>query len=406
MPVTKTIDQHFSIYRAYLLGLRPDANVDQTDSDWWIRGRTVAGVASGLSSDIEKVGQDAFPQNARREAMLRHLFAWFAETTFKPATVSSGPLEFTGGTANAGPFTAGLQATYAINGNVYVTTEEFSLDPSGNGSVNVQSIVAGQAQNLQAGAELAIGSPPSGLPSTGVVGTGGLSDGTNEETEDQAAVRVLARMRSSARGGNETDYKVWALSVTGVTGASVLRFVQGLGTVGIIITSGTTDVDAALDAQPPQAIDFTPSVDLIADVQAFIRSVDPTTDCAFVYAPVEVTIPVTVACKFKTGDKDTILSGQTPGFELTQGQFVEREVKRAIYKAGPGGTRIGTTGYMLKKDIEDMIDSKLSAQGQILGETLQIVVDRVVTNLDGVNANFELDANELPLPGTITITNG
>ncbi len=402
MPVNKTIDQHFSVYRAYLLGLRPDANVDQTDSDWWIRGRTVAGVASGLSSDIEKVGQDAFPQNARREAMLRHLFAWFNESTFKPATVSSGPLEFTGGTPNAGPFSAGLQATYDINGNVYVTTEEFSLDPSGNGAVNVQSIVAGQAQNLQTGATLVVGSPPSGLPSSGLVGTGGLSDGTNEETEEQAAVRILARMRSSARGGTEVDYKVWALSVTGVTGASVLRFVLGLGTVGVIITSGTTDVDAALDADPPQAIDFTPSVDLIADVQTYIRSVDPTTDCAFVYAPVEVTIPVAVACKFKTGDKDTVLSGQT----LTQGQLVEREVKRAIYKAGPGGTRIGLTGYMLKKDIEDMIDAKLSAQGEILGSTLQIVVDRVVTNLDGGNANYELDANELPLPGTITITNG
>lgn len=401
MPVNKTIDQHFQVYRSYLLGLKPTANVDTTDSDWWIRGRTVAGVASGLSTDIEKVGQDAFPQSARREALLRHIFAYFAENNFKPATVASGPMLVTGD-ALAGPFTAGLQATHAQSGNVYVTTEEFSLNASGEGSVNVQSILAGQSQNLQTGAELAIGSPPSGLDSTGIVGTGGISDGTNEETEELAAQRVLDRMRSSARGGNEVDYIVWAKSVTGVTGASLLRWVYGLGTVGVIITSGTTDIDAALDADPPQAIDFTPSLDLIEDVQDYIDSVDPSTDCAFVFAPVEVEIDVTVACKFKTGDKDTVLSGQT----LTQGELVEREVKRAIYKADTGGTKIGSTGYLLKKDIEDMIDTKLSAQGEILGETLQIVVDRVVSNLDGVNANYELAPNERPLPGTIAITNG
>ncbi len=403
MPVNKSTDTIFSEYRGYLLGLRPLANVDVTDSDWWIRGRTLAGVVSGVYADIEKVGQDAFPQGARRDAMLRHVFAYFNENNFKPATVSSGPMLFTGGTPNAGPFTVGIQATHEVSGNVYVTTEEFTLNPSGEGSVNVQSVLAGQSQNLQTGTTLAIGSPPAGLPSSGLVGTGGLSDGTNEETEELAAVRVLARMRSSARGGNTADYIVWALSITGVTGASVLRYVNGLGTVGIIITS---DIDAALDAEPPQAIDFTPSVELIAAVQAYIESVTVETACPFVYGPVEVTIPVTVAVKFTTGDKDTILSGQTPGFELTQGEFVAREVKRAIYKANTGGTRIGATGYMLKKDIEDMIDTRLSAQGEILGTTLQIVVNRVVSNLDGGNADYELAANERPLPGTITITNG
>ena len=204
MPVNKTIDQHFQIYRSYLLGLKPTANVDTTDSDWWIRGRTVAGVASGLSTDIEKVGQDAFPQSARREALLRHIFAYFAENNFKPATVASGPMLVTGD-ALAGPFTAGLQATHAQSGNVYVTTEDFSLNASGEGSVNVQSILAGQSQNLQTGAELAIGSPPSGLDSTGIVGTGGISDGTNEETEELAAFSIHYEGASITCEGCDTE---------------------------------------------------------------------------------------------------------------------------------------------------------------------------------------------------------
>lgn len=397
----KTIDTIFGEYRAYLLGLKPTANVDTTDSDWWIRGRTLAGVVNGVYADIERAAQDAFPQGARREAMLRHLFAYFAENTFKPATIADGPMTVTG-TPSAGPFSAGLNCTYSVSGNVYVTTEAVTLDASGNGSVNVQSILAGQSQNLQPGAVLIIGSAPAGLNNTGVVGLGGLSDGTNEETEDLASVRVLARMRASARGGNTNDYVVWALSVTGVTGANVQRYVNGFGTVGIAISSGTTDVDAALDAEPPQAIDFTPSVDLIAAVQAYIESVTVETACPFVYATTEVTLPVSCAVKFTTGDKDTILSGQTPGFELTQGEMVAREIKRALYKCGPGG--VG--GFIAKKAIEDMIDSRLSANDTVLGSTLQIVVDRVISNLDGVNANKALAPNERPIPGTITITNG
>jgi uncharacterized phage protein gp47/JayE len=394
----KTIDTIQDEYRAYLLGLKPTANADTTDSDWWIRGRTLAGVLNGVYSDIERNAQDAFPQNARREAMLRHLFAYFAESTFKPATVASGPVLVTG-TALAGPFSAGLQATHAASGNVYVTTEDVTLDASGNGAVNVQSILAGQTQNLETGAALTIGSAPAGLNAAAVVGTGGISDGTNEEDEDLASVRVLERMRSSARGGNRADYRVWALSIVGVTDASVLRYVNGLGTVGVIITSGTTDIDTALDNG--DAIDFTPSTDLIDAVQAYLETVCPDTDCPFVFAPVEVVIPVTCTVKFTTGNKDTILSGQT----LSQGELVAREIKRAIYKTGTGGIRKAgeSTGYLLKKTIEDMIDSKLSAQDSVVGELLQIVVDRVVTNLDGVNANYELEANERAIPGTVTI---
>jgi len=398
MPVNKTIDEVFSEYRAYLLGLRPEANVDQNDSDWWIRGRTLSGVVSGVYADVEKVGQDAFPQNARRDALLRHLYAWFAENSFKPATVATGPMLVTGD-PDAGPFSAGLQATHEITGNVYVTTEDFTLNPSGEGSVTVQSVLAGQSQNLQEGAELSIGSPPSGLDSTGTVDAGGISDGTNEESEEAAAARILTRQRSSARGGTATDYKVWAQSVDGVTGASIYRFIHGLGTVGVIITSGTTDIDGALDADPPVAVDFTPSDDLIADVQTYIDSVKPETDCAFVYAPDEVAIDVTVTVSFVTGDKDTVLSGQT----LTQGELVEREVKRAIYKTDTGGVKIGDTGYMLKKSVEDMIDSKLSAEGEVEGQTLQIVLNRVVANLDGVDADVELTPIQRPVVGTITI---
>ncbi len=60
------------------------------------------------------------------------------------------------------------------------------------------------------------------------------------------------------------------------------------------------------------------------------------------------------------------------------------------------------TYFALKKSIEDGIDSRLSAGDTVLGSTLQIVLDRQVSNLDGVNDNLALTANQRPIPGTIS----
>jgi uncharacterized phage protein gp47/JayE len=395
---TKTQADVFAEYRAYLLGLDPTRNPDQTDSDDWIRGQVTAGVVSGLYADQEKVGQDAFPQNARREALLRHKFAYFNVSTFDPATVADGPVIVTG-TPSAGPFSAGLTLTHDQTGNTYQTTEDVTLDGSGNGSVTIQSVLAGQDQNLAAGSILSIGAAPAGLDNTATVDVGGISDGTNEENEERLAQRILNRMQSSARGGNDADHREWARAASpAVTDVAVLRYPNGLGTVGVIISSGTTDIDAAVDND--EAIDFTPSDDLIDLVQAYIELVDPVTECVFVSGPVEVEIDVTVVARFTSGDVSTVLSGQT----LTQGELVEREVKRAIYKMGTGGTKMPDNTYVaLKKSIEDGIDSHLSAGDTVLGSTLQIVLDRLVGNLDGVNENLELTANERPIPGTIVV---
>lgn len=396
---TKTIDQIYSEYRLHFKGLKPSANLDQTDSDLWIRGRVYSAVLSGVYADGEKIGQDAFPQNARREALLRHIFTLFNQNTFFPATVAQGTVDVTGDAAAFLP--TGSQFTHAISGNTYTTTEDLTLDVAGEGTVAVESTTTGQTQNLEPGADLLVTSPPSGIDAEALVSADGIRDGTNEEDETRAAARILTRKRSSARGGTRTDYLTWALNASpSVTGASLLPHPLGLGTVGIIITSGTTDIDAALDAG--DAISLTPSPLLITTVQEYIDELNPNTDCVFVYAAVEVAVDVTISALFTSGDKDTILSGQT----LTQGELLEREVKRAIYKAPIGGVRRSgdANGYLTKKTIEDMVDSKLSANDTVLGTTLQILVNRVVSDLDSPSADYLLAANERPVPGTITIT--
>lgn len=404
---TRTIDEIFEDYRLYLKGLRPSANVDQTDSDWWIKGRVMSGVLSGVYADSEKNALDAFPQHARREALLRHLFAYFNENSFAPATVAVGSVLVAGDALAA--YTAGLQATHVATGNVYALTSSGSLSASGEDSATVQSLLAGQDQNLNPGSVLVIGSPPSGIDATLTVDADGLRDGTNEESEDRAAFRVLTRMRSSARGGNEADYIIWAFEADpAVTGASVLRYVNGLGTVGVFITSGTTDIDTALDNN--DAISVEPSDALITIGQDYLRTVCPETDCPFVYAAAEVEVDVTVTVSFVTGDKDSDsgipLDATNPeGATLTQGELLAREIKRAIYSVPTGGLKIGGVRYVMKKIIQDMIDSRLSANGTVIGTLIQIVADRFLNNL-GVGVNLVVGANERPVPGVITIVDG
>jgi uncharacterized phage protein gp47/JayE len=397
--VFKTPDEVADEYLLHLKGLRPDVDIAQTDSDWWIRSRVVGGVGAGIYSDQRKIGDDAFPQNARRDAVKKHLYRVFAETDFRPAAKATGKLIVTG-LAHA-VVNIGAEWSYDANGNAYQATETLDLGTGTSGLVAVESVNTGQAQNLRGGTQVRAASPPTGIDAIATV-YADMQDGKNEETETEAARRILDREQSSARGGNDTDHELWGFAAhPSVSSVRVLRFAAGYGTVGVVIAAGTTDIDAALDND--EAVSLVPSAGVVEAVQDYIDAGRrPTTEMCLAVAVATTPVDVTVKVKFKTGTKDTVLAGQT----LTQGQLVEREVKRAIYKSGAGGRVIdedSRQGYVLKEDIEQMIDSRLSAGPEVVGSTLQIVTNRDVANLDGVNVDIAVDGTNHPIPGTITI---
>lgn len=380
-------------YLTELKALKPTVNTKQTDSDWWIRSRVVGGMAAGVYADQRLIANDAFPQSARREALARFLELYF-NRGFNPATQSQGDVIFSGTMGSSLP--AGTQFIYTPNGNVYLTQDTVVLDAA-TGTAVVQSVNSGQTQNLIEGAPLTISSPPPGIDATGTVGEDGLSDGRNEETEEEAKAVILLRIRQILSVGKESDYIQYALAADpAVVSARVVAYPFGLGTVGVYITSGTTDIDTAIDNGDP--INVIPSDELVDTVQAYLQQNKPVTDCVTVFKPSPIEVDVTVRVRYKQGNGSTILSGQT----LTQEELVQREVRRALYKTPVGGRVFDGTGYVLASEIEETIDVGLSAENVTVGR-IPMLSDRQVDDLAATGTNRMVLQNEAITPGTITV---
>jgi uncharacterized phage protein gp47/JayE len=389
----KTPQQIAQQYLTWLKGLKSEVNISQEDSDWWIRAQVVGGVFSGVYADQQKVSNDAFPQSARREALEKHLNLYFG-SGFTPATQSVGNVTVSGVPLTTVP--AATQFEYQPNGNLYVSTAVVQIGLDGTAVVPVQSVSTGQSQNLLAGAVLALPSPPAGVDSSATVIS--IGDGRDVESNEQATERILRQIRTPLAGGKVSDYERFALDADpSVTSANVLRYPFGFGTVGLIITAGTTDIDAAIDKGDP--ITLIPSEELVEKVQEYVERQNPITDCAVVIAPASVPIDVTVNVRYVSGDNSTVLSGQT----LTQAQLVQREVSRAIYKTPTGGRRLGGAGYVVCSEIEEVIDAGLSANPYALGNYVEILSDRQVMDLSATGPNRLLLGNEVAVPGNITV---
>lgn len=400
----KTPSEIATQYLLHLKNLKPEVDTSKTDSDWWVRSQVVGGVIAGVYADQQLISTDAFPQSSRHDALDRHLFLYF-NRSFNAATPAVGNALVTGATGSSIP--AGQQFSYDPNGNIYGVTVTTDFAPAATSVlVPVQSVATGQAQNLLSGAPLRMISPPVGVSAVASA-SGNISDGTDTESDSEAADKILREVQLPIAGGKVSDYIQFAQAADpAVTSASIIRYPFGLGTVGIVITSGTTDVDTALNNGIPVITE--PNDALVDKVQDYINASNPITDCATVLKPATVGIGVTVRVRYASGDGDTQLvdpvNTVSPGIKLTQREFVQREVERAIYKTPVGGRRLGASGYMVLSEVEDLIDENVGAGAYLTGAIVQVVLDREVLDLSASGPNRMLLGNEQALPDVITIT--
>jgi uncharacterized phage protein gp47/JayE len=409
MATFPTPSQIFAQFKTILKTLRPDLNTDDASSDVIIRGRVFAGVISGAIGDQKAVDDDTFIQDARIEALEKK----GADLNFprQPATKSTTSDILLTGTIGS-PVPAGTTMRYLPTGITYKTVALVTLDGSGNGHASLLCDVTGQIGNVSVGNPLSFDAPPPGVNTTGTL-VAALADGSDIESVDSYRSRLLNRVQQPPAGGNQYDYPNFAFAADpSVRSARITRFGRGLGTVDIYITTGTTDVDSAIDQGIP--VVRIPGAGVIATVQAYYSANAPLTDSARVFAPSELAVPVTVKVDLLPG----VLLSTVPvdpvnnPLGLTVSALISREISRVLYKIVVGGRKLPgyTNGFVVAADIETQLDKELSgvvdaSSGLYFGK-IPVLVDRQAQNLDGGNVNKTLLPNQLAAPGTITIIEG
>ncbi|MFC4601860.1 baseplate J/gp47 family protein [Cohnella hongkongensis] len=258
-----------------------------------------------------------------------------------------------------------LGSRYAMGGQSYVADQRIST-----GRYRMKCETAGTVGNEQFGALLPIDYVPS-------LSRAELSDvlvpGEDEESDETLRERFYAAVNEPAFGGNIADYKNKINAIPGVRATKVYPVWQGGGTVKCTII-------AADWTEPPAA--------LIDEVQT---RMDPIINNGQGQgqAPIghKVTIAGVIGRTISIWTKLTLANGVTPG-------QVQADVEAVV------------SAYLreLRQDWahqQQLIVRTAQIDARLL--TVQGIEDVSDTEINGAAANLTLEADEIPLMGTVTV---
>ncbi|NBB17561.1 baseplate J protein [Caulobacter sp. SLTY] len=233
--------------------------------------RVLAGVAHEMYGRLEEASRQLFPDTATGVHLERWAGVW--QVVRKPAESASGPVVLTGTNGTEVPTGTRLQRE---DGAEYLTTADAEV-AGGEVTLDVEAVVAGLAGNAEAGTPISLVSPIGGVSSEGVVDTGGLGGGVDQEADAALRTRLNERIREQPAGGSDADYKRWAKEVPGVTRAWVFPNRGGLGKVGVTFVRDGED-------------DIIPSGGELTAVEDYIEPRRPVTAELVVFAPTPVAL--------------------------------------------------------------------------------------------------------------------
>lgn len=200
------------------------------DSDFRLRANASAAAIEGLYQYQAWTARQITPDTADDDVLLQ--YASLYSMSLKSATAATGSITFNGTPGAA--INAGVESK-ALDGNAYVTTAGGVVAAGGTVTLAAQASATGLATNQAAGAPLTLTSAPAGVSSTAAIAT--MMSGTDTESTASLLARLLDRLRHPPAGGNQFDYRRWALEVPGVTAAWCFPLRRGLGTVDVGIQS-------------------------------------------------------------------------------------------------------------------------------------------------------------------------
>lgn len=281
-------------------------------------------------------------------------------------------------TAKAGlviPLGYGFSTEADDEGNTidFVTTEEVTVDSLGNAKIPIEAAEGGSASNVGVNAiVLHTGDETGELLDEiiSVTNEEAVTGGLDEEDDDTLRERIVEYDRSHdiSYVGNVADYKRWALSVPGVGAVTVIPAKDDSGIIKIILMD-QNGVPASKQIQ-----------DAVYD---YIMRPDSESDrLAPPNAVLEITAPETVVVNISVV------------VYLREAEIgdVQNDLKAALQS------------YLLNVSSNDSA-VRISAINSILG-AVSGIYDYDSVQINGVSKNVDLESGQMPVLGTVTITEG
>lgn len=280
-------------------------------------------------------------------------------------------------TAKAGlviPLGYGFSTEADDEGNTidFVTTEEVTVDSLGNAKIPIEAAEGGSASNVGVNTiVLHTGDETGELLDEiiSVTNEEAVTGGLDEEDDDTLRERIVEYDRSHdiSYVGNVADYKRWALSVPGVGAVTVIPAKDDSGIIKIILMD-QNGVPASKQIQ-----------DAVYD---YIMRPDSEDRLAPPNAVLEITAPETVVVN---------ISAVVYLREAEIGD-VQNDLKAALQS------------YLLNVSSNDSA-VRISAINSILG-VVSGIYDYDSVQINGVSKNVDLESGQMPVLGTVTITEG
>ncbi|MBJ9171574.1 baseplate J/gp47 family protein [Citrobacter koseri] len=266
-----------------------------------VYARVQAAAVHTLYGYLDYLARNMLPDLCDEDWLYRH--ARIKRCPRKDAVAASGFVRWDG-IGGTPTLPAGTQIQR--DDQVTFTTTQTVRASGGLLRVPVVADVAGTAGNTDDGTALRLGTPVSGIPSTGYADT--VNGGDDVEELETWRARVMERYYWIPQGGADPDYVIWAKEIAGITRAWTFRHYQGIGTVGVMV--------ATSDPANPA-----PGDDVVQTVREHILPRAPVAGSGlFVFAAAEKVIPVTIALAKDTPEIRTAVTAELNSLMLRDGQ--------------------------------------------------------------------------------------
>lgn len=367
------------VYEEMQAILPPDIDSSEGSHVWNLTRPTALVIAELCEFVLPQVIQLIFPEWSYGEYLDAH--AKSRGMTRKAATAATGEVTITGAENIIIP--AGTTVSTASLNNedpavAYQTTEEATIPISGTVTVPIVCAQTGTVGNTNPNTIILLGSTVVGIAS--VTNEEAVSGGTDEESDESLIERIeeYDQTQGDSYIGNISDYKRWAMSVSGVGNAAIIPAQDNSGLVTIVLTDATGNPASS---------------QLCTEVYDYIMSPDdPTQRVAPINAYLSVIAPETIAI----GAKATVELTEEATIDAVQQAFIDNMIQYLPEALADGEIKITKVAAILS-----------GTAGVNDFEDLQIGIDTEGTITYGTT-NIEIESTQLPTitSDDVTLTEG